>query len=347
MKRSSTERSTRMRERAQQSWPALANTASGAAAAARSRSASAKTTFADLPPSSSVTRLIVPAAPAAMPRPTSVEPVNAIFATSGMLDQALPAHAAGPGDHVQHALGQARLERDPLQLERGQRRQLGRLQHDRVAGRERGRDLPRGDHEREVPRHDQAHDAERLAEGHVDAAGDGDRVAEQALRRARVVAERLHHHLHLAARVGDRLADVAGLERGEVLRRAPRARRRGGAAARRGRPATRRATPGTPPWRGPPRRRPPLRPRAAPRPSPARWRARLPRSWRAGLAALEHAAALVVGHDLVEQPLLRLPVVEVVAPDGLAERLAREVAVSHRSTASRRVDGNGSASASA
>ena len=47
-----------MRERAQQSWPALPNTAVGAAAAACSRSASAKTTLADLPPSSSVTRLI-------------------------------------------------------------------------------------------------------------------------------------------------------------------------------------------------------------------------------------------------------------------------------------------------
>ena len=40
-------------------------------------------TFADLPPSSSVTRLIVPAAPCITRRPTSVEPVNAIFATSG------------------------------------------------------------------------------------------------------------------------------------------------------------------------------------------------------------------------------------------------------------------------
>ena len=77
------ERSTRMRERAQQSWPALPNTAMGAAAAAAARSASAKTTLADLPPSSRVTRLMVPAAPAMMPRPTSVEPVKAILSTSG------------------------------------------------------------------------------------------------------------------------------------------------------------------------------------------------------------------------------------------------------------------------
>ena len=96
MKRSTAERCTRMRERAQQSWPALPNTAIGAAAAARSRSASAKITFADLPPSSSVTRLIVCAAPAAIARPTSVEPVNATFATSGCSTSRCPAVRPGP-----------------------------------------------------------------------------------------------------------------------------------------------------------------------------------------------------------------------------------------------------------
>ena len=59
MNSSSTDACTRIRERAQQSWPALPNTAIGAAAAAASRSASANTMFGDLPPSSSVTRLIV------------------------------------------------------------------------------------------------------------------------------------------------------------------------------------------------------------------------------------------------------------------------------------------------
>ena len=94
----------------------------------------------------------------------------------------------------------------------------GGLEHDRVAGGERGRDLPGGDHQREVPGHDQPDDAERLAEGHVDAAGDRDRVAEQALGGAGVVAEGLDHHPDLAARVGDRLAGVARLERRELLR---------------------------------------------------------------------------------------------------------------------------------
>ncbi len=96
MKSSTASRSTRIRERAQQSWPALPNTANGAAVAAASRSASAKTMFADLPPSSRVTRLIVPAAPAAIPRPTSVDPVKAIFATSGCSTRRCPQTDPGP-----------------------------------------------------------------------------------------------------------------------------------------------------------------------------------------------------------------------------------------------------------
>ena len=96
MNSSIAERSTKIRERAQQSWPALPKTAPGAAAAAASMSASAKTTLADLPPSSSVTRLIVPAAPSAIPRPTSVEPVKAILATSGCSTSRLPQTEPGP-----------------------------------------------------------------------------------------------------------------------------------------------------------------------------------------------------------------------------------------------------------
>ena len=96
MKRSSTEDSTRIRERAQQSWPALPNTAPGAAAAAASRSASANTRLGDLPPSSSVTRLIVLAAPAAIERPTSVDPVKAILATSGCSTRRWPQVRPGP-----------------------------------------------------------------------------------------------------------------------------------------------------------------------------------------------------------------------------------------------------------
>src|SRR5581483_3158767 len=190
-KRSSTPRWTRIRERAQQSWPALSKTANGAAAAAFSRSASANTMLADLPPSSSVTRLMVAAARSAIRRPTA---------------------------DVQHALGQAGLERDPLELERGERGELRWLEHDRVARGERGGDLPAGDREREVPGDDQPDHPERLAEGHVHAALDGDRLAEQPLGCPRVVAEGGDDRRDLAARVrGDRLADVPRLEAGELL----------------------------------------------------------------------------------------------------------------------------------
>src|SRR4051812_30080694 len=51
------------------------------------------------------------------------------------------------------------------------------------------------------------------------------------------------------------------------------------------------------------------------------------RPGKRGSAALEHPAPLVVGHHLVEQLLLELPVVQIVLPDGLTERLLREVAL--------------------
>src|SRR5205823_12919580 len=66
---------------------------------------------------------------------------------------------------------------------------------------------------------------------------------------------------------------------------------------------------------------PPHRPTAGPQPTPHQSPVRRPRS-----SALEHAAPLVVGDDFVEQALLGATVVEIVAPDLLAERGAGEVA---------------------
>ena len=70
-----------MRLRAQQSWPALSKTPYGAVAAAFSRSASAKTMLALLPPSSRVTRFTCSAARAMIRVPTSVEPVKQTLRT--------------------------------------------------------------------------------------------------------------------------------------------------------------------------------------------------------------------------------------------------------------------------
>ena len=100
---------------------------------------------------------------------------------------------------------------------RAQRRQLGGLEDDGVAARERRPELPRGDVEREVPRHDQPDDAERLAEGHVDPARDRDRLAVALVDRAGVEVEDVGDHADLAARAADRLADVVRLDPRELL----------------------------------------------------------------------------------------------------------------------------------
>ena len=86
--------------RAQQSWPALSRKLIGAEAAAASRSASAKTMFADLPPSSSVTRLSESAALRMMPWPTAVEPVKQTLRTSGWVTNRSPTTDPLPGSTV-------------------------------------------------------------------------------------------------------------------------------------------------------------------------------------------------------------------------------------------------------
>ncbi len=90
MNSSKTLRCTRIRDRAQQSCPALSNTACGALAAARSSRASANTMLADFPPSSRVSRFTLAAQPAITCRPVSVEPVNTILRTDGWSTSRLP-----------------------------------------------------------------------------------------------------------------------------------------------------------------------------------------------------------------------------------------------------------------
>ena len=73
-------------------------------------------------------------------------------------------------DEVEDALREPGLLEDAGPQRRRQRRELGGLQHDGVAGRERGTELPRLEHERRVPRRDEAGDADRLAVHVVDLA---------------------------------------------------------------------------------------------------------------------------------------------------------------------------------
>ena len=86
-----------MRDRAQQSWPALSKTAYGAVAAAFAMSASANTMLALLPPSSRVTRFTWSAQPAMIRLPTSVEPVKQTLRTSGCVTNRSPTIDPLPG----------------------------------------------------------------------------------------------------------------------------------------------------------------------------------------------------------------------------------------------------------
>jgi hypothetical protein len=166
MKRSIAERSTRIRDRAQQSWPALPNTAPGAAAAARSRSASAKITLADLPPE------------------LERDPLDRLRRAGG--DRAPDRRRAGERDlRDVGVLDQPRARRpspaptttlttpsgSPASSAMRSKRSAvsgvssAGLSTIVLPGRERRRHLPRGDRQREVPRRDQPDDAERLADG--------------------------------------------------------------------------------------------------------------------------------------------------------------------------------------
>ena len=117
-------------------------------------SASAKTMLALLPPSSRVTRFTWSAQPAMICLPTSVDPVKQTLRTSGWVTNRSPTTDPLPGITVKHALGQAGLEGQLAEPDRGQRGELGRLEHDGVAGGERRGEAPAGDRHREVPRHD-------------------------------------------------------------------------------------------------------------------------------------------------------------------------------------------------
>jgi hypothetical protein len=81
---------TRRREPAQQVWPWLKKMACTMPSTAASWSAESNTTTGDLPPSSSVIFLPVPAVSLRRKRPTLVEPVKATLATSGWLARCVP-----------------------------------------------------------------------------------------------------------------------------------------------------------------------------------------------------------------------------------------------------------------
>ena len=145
------------------------------------------------------------------PCPRSVEPVKATLSTPGWAASAAPV-APAPVTTLTTPGRQLGLPDQLGQQQRRERRGLGRLQHHRVAAGERGRDLPRGHQQREVPGDDLAHHPER-PRGH---ARDG---VLQLVGPARVVEEVRRHQRQVdVARLADRLAAVDRLEHGQLAR---------------------------------------------------------------------------------------------------------------------------------
>jgi hypothetical protein len=134
-----------------------------------------------------------------------------------VLGEPLAGGGAVTGDDVDHAGREADLADQLGDGERAERRELGGLEHDGVAGGERGAELPAGEHQREVPRHDLTDHADRLALDEVEEAGvDRDHRALDLVGHAAEVAEaeRGARDVEVGA-VADRVAGVAGLELGE------------------------------------------------------------------------------------------------------------------------------------
>ena len=118
MNSSSADRSTRIRERAQQSWPALPKTAIGAARRGRSEVGVGEDDVGRLAAELERHPLDRRRGPGRDPAADLGRAGEGDLGDVGVLDEPLPADAAGPGDDVEHALGQPGLERDPLELER-------------------------------------------------------------------------------------------------------------------------------------------------------------------------------------------------------------------------------------
>ncbi len=137
----------------------------------------------------------------------------------------LGARVTEPRDDVDDARREAEFAEDLPEQQGGQRRLLGGLEHDGVTGGQRGRDLPCGHQQREVPRDDLPAHADRLAQRVGVPFGTrqprhrrGDGPALDLRGPARVVVEDVGrpHHVH---RLGDgrRLTVVDGLQLAELL----------------------------------------------------------------------------------------------------------------------------------
>ena len=146
-------------------------------------------------------------------------------AVDALVAHDLLADVARAGDDVDHS-GRQVLEAVG-QRERGQRRHLGRLADGRVAGGERGRELPREQQQRVVPGHDAGDHAHRLLEHERELRGlDGrDHAAGEVAAHLRVVVERRGRPADLVAVLDERLAALERHQPAKLVDAGTQARR--------------------------------------------------------------------------------------------------------------------------
>ena len=238
-------------------------------ASAASTGASAKTMFGLLPPSSSETG--ARRAPAARRDllPGRLAAGERDLGDAGMLDERAPGLARA-GDDVEDAGREAGLLGEAQRLDHAGGRVLGRLDDDRVAGRERRPERVHRQQHRRVPGDDDPDDAERLAQRVVEDARavERDDAPLDLVREPAEVVEPLRDHPELREHLLVELAVVGDLDRGDLLRAvgdeigeahhqpAAARRRRARASARPRRRRGRRARRGRRPRRRPARPRP-------------------------------------------------------------------------------------------
>ena len=134
-----------------------------------------------------------------------------------VIDEALADHRSLAGQNLQHAFGNAGLKCKLAKTDGGERSDLGGLEHHGAAGRKRRRESPAGDWHREVPRHDDADDTDRLLERHVDATGHRNLATEEALGGAAVVLQNIGDVVDLPPGIADGVAGVDDLQKCELI----------------------------------------------------------------------------------------------------------------------------------
>ena len=138
---------------------------------------------------------------------------------AGVVDDALARSRAVARQDVHNARGEADFGHELGDPQGAERSDLRRLEHHGVAGCERRPHLPAAEHDREVPRHDLADDAERLGSDVVEEPGlDRHDAALELVGHAAEVPEgrRGAHDVEVAG-VADRVPGVAGLDEREVV----------------------------------------------------------------------------------------------------------------------------------